>query len=108
MQHSIDITGVRFAGAEQARLSTMAVEAVTSADALRHRPVESDRLDRALLAVPTLQELVEARRDRNVAVSPIIGGAALKDPPTACCESWARKARWWGWPAAIAILPPHS
>ena len=31
-----------------------------------------------------------------------------KDPPTACCESWARKARWWGWPAAIAILPPHS
>ena len=80
MQHSIDITGVRFAGAEQARLSPMAIEAITSADALVIAPSNPIVSIGPLLAVPTLQELVEARRDRNVAVSPIIGGAALKGP----------------------------
>ena len=58
----------------------MAIKAITSADALVIAPSNPIVSIGPLLAVPTLQELVEARRDRNVAVSPIIGGAALKGP----------------------------
>ena len=58
----------------------MAIEAITSADALVIAPSNPIVSIGPLVAVPTLQELVEARRDRNVAVSPIIGGAALKGP----------------------------
>ena len=80
MQHSIDVTGVRFDGADHAGLSPTAAEAVISADALVIAPSNPIVSIGPLLAVPGLRELVEARRDRNVAVSPIIGGAALKGP----------------------------
>ena len=80
MQHSVDVTGVRFDGAGHAGLSPTAAEAVISADALVIAPSNPIVSIGPLLAVPGLQELVEARRDRNVAVSPIIGGAALKGP----------------------------
>ncbi|MFM7069599.1 MAG: 2-phospho-L-lactate transferase CofD family protein, partial [Actinomycetes bacterium] len=33
-----------------------------------------------LLALPAVQSAIEARRERVVAISPIIGGAALKGP----------------------------
>lgn len=80
MQHSVDVAGVRFDGADHAVLSSPAAEAIISADALVIAPSNPIVSIGPLLAVPGLQELVEARRDRNVAVSPIIGGAALKGP----------------------------
>ena len=80
MQHSVAVAGVRFAGADDAALSSVAAAAVTDADALVIAPSNPIVSIGPLLAVPGLRELVEARRDRNVAVSPIIGGAALKGP----------------------------
>jgi len=80
MQHSVEVAGVRFAGADSARLTDAAADAVTEADALVIAPSNPIVSIGPLLAVPGLRELVEARRDTTVAVSPIIGGAALKGP----------------------------
>ncbi|MEM8707766.1 MAG: 2-phospho-L-lactate transferase [Actinomycetota bacterium] len=80
MQHSVEVSGVRFDGAEAARLSPEVIDAVTGADALVIAPSNPIVSIGPLLAVPGLRELVEARRTNNVAVSPIIGGAALKGP----------------------------
>jgi LPPG:FO 2-phospho-L-lactate transferase len=80
MQHSVDVAGVRFDGVDHAVLSSPAAEAIISADTLVIAPSNPIVSIGPLLAVPGLRELVEARRDRNVAVSPIIGGAALKGP----------------------------
>lgn len=80
MQHSVEVAGVRFAGAEAAALSPQVTTAIETADALVIAPSNPIVSIGPLLAVPGLRELVEARRDRTVAVSPIIGGAALKGP----------------------------
>lgn len=80
LQHSVEVSGVRFAGADAARLSPVVADAIADADALVIAPSNPIVSIGPVLAVPGLQDLVEARRDRNVAVSPIIGGAALKGP----------------------------
>ena len=80
MQHSVEVTGVRFAGADEARLSPAVADTIRTAEVLVIAPSNPIVSIGPVLAVPGLQELVEARRDRNVAVSPIIGGAALKGP----------------------------
>ena len=80
MQHSVEVAGVRFAGADEASLSPAVAATIQAADALVIAPSNPIVSIGPLLAVPGLRELVEARRDRTVAVSPIIGGAALKGP----------------------------
>ena len=74
------MTAVRFAGAETATLSPAVAATVRNADALVIAPSNPIVSIGPVLAVPGLREIVEARRDQNVAVSPIIGGAALKGP----------------------------
>lgn len=80
MQHSVEVAGVRFAGADAASLSPAAAAAIRTADALVIAPSNPIVSIGPLLAIPGLRQLVMARRDRTVAVSPIIGGAALKGP----------------------------
>jgi LPPG:FO 2-phospho-L-lactate transferase len=80
MQHSVEVAGVRFAGADAASLSPAAATAIRTADALVIAPSNPIVSIGPLLAIPGLRQLVMARRDRTVAVSPIIGGAALKGP----------------------------
>lgn len=80
MQHSVEVSGVRFAGADEASLSSAATDAIRDADALVIAPSNPIVSIGPLLAVPGLDNLVRARRSRTVAVSPIIGGAALKGP----------------------------
>lgn len=80
MAHSVEISGVSFVGSEQASMSKAAEQAIRDAEALVIAPSNPIVSIGPLLAVPTMRELVASRRDRNVAVSPIIGGAALKGP----------------------------
>lgn len=80
LQHDVEVSSVRFAGADAANLSTAAASAIAEAEALVIAPSNPIVSIGPLLAVPGLRDLVEARRDRTVAVSPIIGGAALKGP----------------------------
>ena len=57
-----------------------ALDAIKSADGLVIAPSNPIVSIGPILAIPGVTEAVVARRDRNVAVSPIVGGAALKGP----------------------------
>ncbi len=79
-RHDVPITGVRFDGAAQARLGEGAAAALAAAGTVviaPSNPIVSIGPIRALAGV---DELLGARRDTVVAVSPIVGGAALKGP----------------------------
>jgi LPPG:FO 2-phospho-L-lactate transferase len=79
-QHSVPVTAVRFAGVEDARPSPGVLDAVAGADTVVIAPSNPIVSIGPVLAVPGVREAVEARRDRVVAVSPIVGGRALKGP----------------------------
>lgn len=78
LRHSVPVDSVRFDGAAQ--LAPAARHALETADALviaPSNPIVSIGPIRTLAGV---DELLASRRDSVVAVSPIVGGAALKGP----------------------------
>jgi LPPG:FO 2-phospho-L-lactate transferase len=79
-RHSVAITGVRFAGIDRARPGPGVLDALASADVVVIAPSNPVVSIGPLLAVPGVRERLVARRDDVVAVSPIIGGRALKGP----------------------------
>lgn len=79
-RHGIPITGVRFDGAEAARLTAAVAAALDDAEAIVIAPSNPIVSIRPLLAVPGVGPRVERARARTVAVSPIVGGRALKGP----------------------------
>ena len=74
------VVAVRFEGAETARPAAGALEALRRADAIVICPSNPVISIGPILAVPGIREILEARRDRVVAVSPIVGGAPVKGP----------------------------
>jgi LPPG:FO 2-phospho-L-lactate transferase len=80
MQHSVPVRAVRFAGAEQARPAPGVLEALEAAETIVIAPSNPLISIAPVLAVPGLREAVVARRERVVAVSPIVDGKALKGP----------------------------
>jgi LPPG:FO 2-phospho-L-lactate transferase len=79
-RHSVPVTSVRFDGAAAARPGPGVLEAIEQADVLVIAPSNPIVSIGPILAVPGLRAAVEHRRDRSVAVSPIVAGAALKGP----------------------------
>jgi len=79
-RHQVPITGVRFAGADDARPSDEAVAAIDQAAVVVIAPSNPIVSIGPLLAVPGVRDLVRARREVTIAVSPIVGGRALKGP----------------------------
>ena len=79
-QHSVPVTAVRFEGAETAAPGRDVLEAIEKADVIVIAPSNPIVSIGPVLAVPGVRDAVIARRDRTVAVSPIIAGAALKGP----------------------------
>lgn len=79
-RHSVEVASVRFDGAASARPGPAAVKALSSAHAVVIAPSNPIVSIDPVLAVPGIDEAVRARRDRTVAISPIVGGAALKGP----------------------------
>lgn len=80
LSHSVEVSSVRFDGAEDAMVSSEALESIEMADSLVIAPSNPIVSIGPILAIPGVAEAVATRRDRNVAVSPIIGGVALKGP----------------------------
>ncbi|HEV2759132.1 MAG TPA: 2-phospho-L-lactate transferase, partial [Acidimicrobiales bacterium] len=78
--HDVAVRGVRFAGADVARPAPGVLDAVATADVVIICPSNPIVSIGPLLAVPGVREAVTASRDRVVAVSPIVAGAALKGP----------------------------
>jgi LPPG:FO 2-phospho-L-lactate transferase len=79
-RHAVPITGVRFAGAEAARPAPGVLEALETAKVIVVAPSNPVVSIGPLLAVAGVRERLVARRPDVVAVSPIIGGRALKGP----------------------------
>jgi LPPG:FO 2-phospho-L-lactate transferase len=78
--HSVPISGVRFDGAQGAVPAPGVLDALDRADAVVIAPSNPIVSIGPLLAVAGVSDAITTRRDHTVAVSPIIGGAALKGP----------------------------
>ena len=79
-QHSVPVSAVRFAGADAATPGPDVLEAIEKADVIVIAPSNPIVSIGPVLAVPGVRDAVIARRERTVAVSPIVAGAALKGP----------------------------
>jgi LPPG:FO 2-phospho-L-lactate transferase len=79
-QHGVAVSSVRFTGADGARPAPEALAALADASAVVIAPSNPIVSIGPVFAVPGIRDAVVARRDRCVAVSPIIGGKALKGP----------------------------
>jgi LPPG:FO 2-phospho-L-lactate transferase len=74
------VVALRFDGADTARPGPGVLDAIAAADGIVICPSNPALSIDPVLAVPGVADAVAARRDAVVAVSPIIGGAAVKGP----------------------------
>jgi LPPG:FO 2-phospho-L-lactate transferase len=78
--HAVAVTSVRFEGAEAALPAPGVREALEAAELIVVAPSNPIVSIGPILALPGVREALRARRASVVAVSPIIGGRALKGP----------------------------
>jgi LPPG:FO 2-phospho-L-lactate transferase len=74
------VLGVRFEGAEAASPAPGVLEALAAADRIVIAPSNPFVSIDPILAVPGIRAAVAVRREDAVAVSPIVGGRALRGP----------------------------
>ncbi len=110
MRHDVAVSGVRFAGAEDARPGPGVLEALEAADVVVVCPSNPVVSIGPLLAVPGVAERLAGLRERIVGVSPIIAGVALKGPADRLLRemgfesSVAGVARWYApWMGTLVI-----
>ncbi|MYA19517.1 MAG: 2-phospho-L-lactate transferase [Chloroflexi bacterium] len=84
---SATVTGLRFPGAADARPAPGVIEAVAEAEAVIVSPSNPFVSIDPLLAVPGVREALEGARGVRAAVSPIVGGEAVKGPAAAIMRS---------------------
>jgi len=79
-RHAVEVTDVRFDGASASRPAPGVLEAIAEADHVVLAPSNPIVSIGPVLAVPGIRDALAHRRQRVVAVSPIVAGAALKGP----------------------------
>lgn len=79
-KHDVPVNGVRFAGIDNAQLTNEVADAIAAADAIIIAPSNPIVSIAPVLAVPGFVDALTASTAVRVAVSPIIGGKALKGP----------------------------
>lgn len=79
-QHSVPITDVRFAGAADASPAPTVLESIVDARRVVIAPSNPIVSIDPVLSVPGVRDAIVDRRADTVAVSPIVGGDALKGP----------------------------
>jgi LPPG:FO 2-phospho-L-lactate transferase len=79
-RHADEVDGVAFDGAEGAPAAPGVVEALRDADALLIAPSNPYVSIGPILAVAELRDALASRRARCIAVSPLVGGRAVKGP----------------------------
>jgi len=80
LHHEVELSAVHFAGVDDARPSSLVVDAIREAETLVIAPSNPIVSIGPILAVPGIRDAVANRRETNVAISPIVGGRALKGP----------------------------
>ena len=81
------VAAVRFEGAAAAEPAAGVLEAIAAAEAIIFCPSNPFISIGPILAVPGIRQAIESRRQRVVAISPIVGGRALKGPAAAMMKS---------------------
>jgi len=79
-RHDVAVTQIRFAGADATEPGPGTLDAIANADVVVIAPSNPIVSIGPLLAVPGIREALVARRSSSIAISPIVGGAALKGP----------------------------
>jgi LPPG:FO 2-phospho-L-lactate transferase len=79
-RHEDRVRQVRFAGIERARITPEVAEALATADAIIFCPSNPLVSIGPILAVPGIRDALAASPAVTIAVSPIVGGKALKGP----------------------------
>jgi LPPG:FO 2-phospho-L-lactate transferase len=74
------VRGIRFAGADKARPAGGVLEAIRDADRILICPSNPLISIGPILAVPGIREALRARKEKVIAVCPIVGGKSLKGP----------------------------
>jgi LPPG:FO 2-phospho-L-lactate transferase len=80
LHHSVAVRALRFSGAETAHPAPGVLDALSDAELIIGCPSNPLVSIGPLLAVPGIEDVLVKRRDDVVAISPIVGGAALKGP----------------------------
>ena len=75
-----EVRGVRYEGAEQSRPAPGVLEAIANADGVVLAPSNPFLSIGPILAVPGVREALQQTRAPILAVSPIVGGQAIKGP----------------------------
>jgi LPPG:FO 2-phospho-L-lactate transferase len=78
--HSDDVDSVEYDGASEAMPAPGVLESLATADAILFAPSNPYLSIGPILAVEEIRSALEARRARCVAVSPLVGGAAVTGP----------------------------
>jgi LPPG:FO 2-phospho-L-lactate transferase len=81
------VESVRFAGAFDSKPAPGVIDAIRSAEFVVLAPSNPVTSIGPILAVPGIREALRETRARNVAVSPIVGGAAVTGPAGALLKS---------------------
>jgi LPPG:FO 2-phospho-L-lactate transferase len=79
-RHADDVDALVYETAEQARPAPGVLEAIAAAEAIVIAPSNPFVSIHPILAVPGIREALERRRVPTVAVSPLIGGRAVRGP----------------------------
>lgn len=109
-RHDVDVTSVEVVGAETARPAPGVMEAVRDAAVVVVAPSNPVVSIEPVLMVPGIREALTERRSSVVAVSPIVGGAALKGPADRLLGNLGHEpsvlgiARWYAPLAATLVI----
>ncbi len=81
------VTGMRFEGASEAAPAPGLLDAIAGAEAIILCPSNPFISIGPILAVPGIREALQRRRENVAAISPIVGGRALKGPAAKMMKS---------------------
>ena len=90
--HADPVLAVRYAGADEARPAPGVLDAIAAANVVFVAPSNPFVSIGPILAVPGVADALAARAGPVVALSPLVGGAALRGPLAAMLESLGHEA----------------
>jgi LPPG:FO 2-phospho-L-lactate transferase len=91
-RHAVAVSGVRFAGATEARPGPGVIDALLGAELVVIAPSNPIVSIGPLVALDAVADALAARRETTVAVSPIVAGAALKGPAARLMDELGHEA----------------
>ncbi len=96
-RHADPVSAVRYHGADDARPAPGVLEALAEADRVVIAPSNPFVSIGPILAIPGVMETLRARRDTVAAVSPLVGGKALRGPLVGMMETLGHE------PSAVGV-----